>query len=362
MIEFRSVTKRFGGKTAVANLNLTIADGSTTMFVGPSGCGKTTTLKMINRLLDFDEGDLLVQGVSIKGLEPVKLRRTMGYAIQETGLFPHMDVFDNIAVVPRLLGWAPARIRDRVHELLDLVTLDQSFTHKYPLQLSGGEAQRVGLARALAADPPLMLMDEPFGAIDPINRSRLHDLFLSIQDKVKKTIVFVTHDINEAIKLGSHLAVMNHGALVQHGPTREVLAQPADDFVERLLGNDRNLKALILRRCADVVRPDVHLIVTSEVPRSEVESKLTITHLDVAVRCTAAGLLEGLYLPASSGKGVVYVENPTRIDERCDLQEALNLMVSSGELRLAVVDGRGRFRGLLSLETISSLAAGREAL
>src|SRR6056297_3759642 len=197
--------------------------GKITMLIGPSGCGKTTTLKMINRLIDSTEGDILIDDQSIYDLDAVALRRSIGYVIQETGLFPHMNVFDNIAVVPRLLRWNEEKIKNRVEELLDLVTLNSSYTMKYPLQLSGGESQRVGLARALAADPEILLMDEPFGAIDPINRAKLHESFISSQEKLGKTIVFVTHDINEAIKLGDKIAIIRDGKLVQHADSNEIL-------------------------------------------------------------------------------------------------------------------------------------------
>ncbi|MDD4765706.1 MAG: ABC transporter ATP-binding protein, partial [Atribacterota bacterium] len=226
-IELKNVTKRFGNDVAVDKLNLQMEKGTITMLIGPSGCGKTTTMKMINRLVQLDEGEIKLEGTSVYDIDPVQLRRTIGYVIQEIGLFPHFTVYDNIATVPRLLKWDESKIKKRVEELLDMVTLDSSYAYRYPLQLSGGERQRVGLARALGADPEVLLMDEPFGAIDPINRLKLHDSFLEIQDEIKKTIVFVTHDINEAIKLGDKVAIIRDGKLVQYANSTEILYNPA---------------------------------------------------------------------------------------------------------------------------------------
>ncbi len=223
MIELNNVTKKFGNMTAVNNFSLYVEKGSLTMFIGPSGCGKTTTLRMINRLTPFDEGNIIVNGTPINNIDPVELRRNIGYVIQEIGLFPHYTVFENIAIVPRLLKWEQKKIERRVEELLELVTLNQSFTQKYPLQLSGGEKQRVGLARALAAEPEILLMDEPFGAIDPINRLKLQDSFLEIQEEIKKTVVFVTHDINEAIKLGDKIAIIDKGNLILNMTSSELM-------------------------------------------------------------------------------------------------------------------------------------------
>ncbi|GAJ01008.1 unnamed protein product, partial [marine sediment metagenome] len=256
MIELTNVTKKFGNKTAVNNFSLHIEKGSLTMFIGPSGCGKTTTLRMINRLTPYDKGNIVIDGTSVNDIDPVELRRNIGYVIQEIGLFPHLTVFENVAIVPRLLKWEQKKIEQRVREILELVTLDQSFAQKYPLQLSGGEKQRVGLARALAAEPEILLMDEPFGAIDPINRLKLQDSFLEIQEEIKKTIVFVTHDINEAIKLGDKIAIINEGNLIQYDNVSKILSDPANEFVENLLGQDRNIKALSLEKAKDYVLKD----------------------------------------------------------------------------------------------------------
>ncbi|RJQ80992.1 ATP-binding cassette domain-containing protein [Pseudonocardiaceae bacterium YIM PH 21723] len=246
MIEFRSVTKRFaGGSVAVDNLNLTVEDGSFTVFVGPSGCGKTTSLRMINRMLDPSEGKILIDGKDVHEGDPARLRLGIGYVIQHAGLFPHRTVLDNIATVPRLAGWTKAKARSRAGELLELVGLDASMAKRYPAQLSGGQQQRVGVARALAADPPILLMDEPFSAVDPVVREGLQDELLRLQSELDKTIVFVTHDIDEAIKLGEKVAVFRvGGVLAQYAEPAELLARPADDFVAGFVGRDRGYRAL----------------------------------------------------------------------------------------------------------------------
>jgi ABC-type proline/glycine betaine transport system ATPase subunit len=224
------------------------------VLVGPSGCGKTTAMRMVNRMIDITGGDILLDGASVKDRRPAELRREIGYAIQQIGLFPHLTVGENIATVPRLLGWDKTRIRARIDELLELVSLDAHETRdRYPAQLSGGQRQRVGVARALAVDPPLMLMDEPFGAIDPINRERLQNEFLRLQREIRKTVVFVTHDIDEAIKMGDRIAVLQKGGkLAQYASPAELLMYPANPFVEDFVGADRALKRLALQRVRDV--------------------------------------------------------------------------------------------------------------
>ena len=250
------VTKRYGNsaRPAIDDLSLTIPAGEICVLIGPSGGGKTTAMKMINRLISITEGDITIDGTSVKALEKTELRRGIGYVIQQIGLFPHMTVEDNIATVPRLLGWDKQRTRTRGHELLELVGLDpDEHAKRYPAQLSGGQRQRVGLARAMAADPPLMLMDEPFGAIDPITRERLQNDFLRLHREIRKTVVFVTHDIDEAIKMGDRICILREGGvLAQYDTPEAILAAPADDFVARFVGEDRGLKRLALRRVDEV--------------------------------------------------------------------------------------------------------------
>jgi osmoprotectant transport system ATP-binding protein len=254
-LEFRDAVKRYPGadRNAVDHLSLTVPAGDICVLVGPSGCGKTTAMRMVNRMIDITEGDIVLGGESVRSRDPTLLRREIGYVIQQIGLFPHQTIGENIATVPRLLGWDKARVRARVDELLELVSLEGALRDRYPAQLSGGQRQRVGVARALAADPPLMLMDEPFGAIDPINRERLQNEFLRLQAEIRKTVVFVTHDIDEAIKMGDRVAIMREGGvLAQYGTPEEVLTKPADDFVARFVGADRGLKRLALSRLRDL--------------------------------------------------------------------------------------------------------------
>ncbi len=250
------VTKRYPGqsKPAVDRLTLEIPAGRVVMLVGPSGCGKTTTLKMINRLVEPDSGRILLGGEDVTGRNGDALRRRMGYVIQSGGLFPHMTVAANIAIVPKMLGWSRAAIARRVDELLELVSLDPAlYRTRYPRELSGGQQQRVGVARALAADPPVLLMDEPFGAVDPITRQRLQDELLRIQEEVQKTIVFVTHDFDEAMKLGDWIVIFSEGArIVQYDTPERILAQPANAFVADFIGSGAGLKQLALTRVRDV--------------------------------------------------------------------------------------------------------------
>ena len=255
-LEFREATKVYGrgSDPAVDKLSLTVDAGDICVLVGPSGCGKTTAMRMVNRMIDITDGDILLDGKSVRDRDPASLRREIGYAIQQIGLFPHKTVGDNVGTVPKLLGWDKGRIRKRSEELLDLVGLDpEQMRDRFPSQLSGGQRQRVGVARALAADPPLMLMDEPFGAIDPINRERLQDEFLRLQGELRKTIVFVTHDIDEAIKMGDKIAILREGGhLAQYASPEEILSKPADEFVARFVGADRGLKRLALTKLGDL--------------------------------------------------------------------------------------------------------------
>jgi osmoprotectant transport system ATP-binding protein len=256
MIDLDALTKSFPGapRPAVDRLTLTIPAGEVCVLIGPSGCGKTTTMRMINRMIEPDAGTITVEGRNILHVDPVELRRSIGYVIQQVGLFPHWSIADNIATVPRLLGWEPTRTGARVDELLSLVGMEPAqYRQRFPRELSGGQKQRVGVARALAADPPVMLMDEPFGALDPITRTRLQVEFLRILRGLKKTIVFVTHDIDEAIKMGDRIAIMKDGELVQYDTPEAILARPVDAFVDEFVGSDRALKRLALIPAADLM-------------------------------------------------------------------------------------------------------------
>jgi osmoprotectant transport system ATP-binding protein len=259
-VEFRSVSKQYERTTngrpvaAVRDLSLVVQPGEICVLVGPSGCGKTTSLKMVNRLIEPSSGTILIDGVDVRTVDPVALRRRIGYVIQHVGLFPHRTIAQNIATVPELVGWPKAKIRARVDELIALVGLDPAgYRDRYPAQLSGGERQRIGVARAMAIEPPLMLMDEPFGAVDPIVRERLQNEFLDLQRRLGLTVLFVTHDIDEAIKLGSRVAVFEPGGrIAQYSPPAELLMQPANDYVARFVGSDRALKRLAVMRLADL--------------------------------------------------------------------------------------------------------------
>lgn len=253
MIELSHVSKRFDEETAVDDISLRVPKGKFCALVGTSGCGKSTTLRMINRLIEHSEGEIILDGQAIEVYDPVKLRRRIGYVIQHTGLFPHWNVARNIGLVPRLLKWSATEVQARVEELMDLLGLPVGeFAHKYPHQLSGGQAQRVGVARALAADPDILLMDEPFGALDPITREKLQDELARLQARLHKTVVFVTHDMDEALKLADHLVVMREGRIVQQGSPMALLQQPADPFVESMLGGlERGLKQAALTRVKD---------------------------------------------------------------------------------------------------------------
>ncbi|MFO8043215.1 MAG: ABC transporter ATP-binding protein [Alkalispirochaeta sp.] len=245
MIGFHEVSKRYGDKVAVSGLDMTVENGSVCVLIGPSGCGKSTTLRMINRLLEPDEGMIEVDDQYLRDYDPAQLRLKIGYVIQSVGLLPHMRVWQNISLVPRLLGWDKPRRRERAEELLETVGLTPGeYRDKYPAQLSGGEAQRVGVARALAADPPYLLMDEPFGAVDPLTRATLQQSFRDIQSRLKKTVVLVTHDLDEAIYLADRIALMKDGVLQQFGSPAEVLTHPANDFVREFVGSDRMLRML----------------------------------------------------------------------------------------------------------------------
>lgn len=254
MISLEHVTKRYADAVAVDDLTLEIAEGELAILLGPSGCGKTTTLRAINRMHDIDAGTIVVDGVNVMERSPDELRRHMGYVIQSVGLFPHMTIARNIGIVPRLLGWDNARIERRVNELIELVGLDVAdHARKKPAQLSGGQQQRVGVARALAADPPVLLMDEPFGALDPISRQRLQVEFLRLQRELGKTVVFVTHDVEEAVALGDRIALMDRGRLVQFDPPERLWQHPATPFVTEFFGRELGLKIMSRHRVGDVV-------------------------------------------------------------------------------------------------------------
>ena len=359
-LEFREATKRYPGQSepAVNELSLTVPAGEICVLVGPSGCGKTTAMRMVNRMTDITAGDILLDGQSVRERRPAELRREIGYAIQQIGLFPHLSVGDNIGTVPRLLGWHRERIRARIDQLLELVSLDPADTRdRYPAQLSGGQRQRVGVARALAVDPPLMLMDEPFGAIDPINRERLQNEFLRLQREIRKTVVFVTHDIDEAIKMGDRIAVLQKGGvLAQYASPAELLMNPADAFVEDFVGADRALKRLALQRVHDVDLWKAPLVRAGE-SVAEARGKLADSEVPYPLLVDDEGRPKGwLSERALNGERVSedIRSRPTPVLELEDvLRDALSDLLAEEAQYGPVVDERGAVTGVLSIEILS---------
>ncbi|KMS72031.1 ABC transporter [Streptomyces regensis] len=363
-IQLEGVTKRYPGSAepAVKDFTMTIPAGKIVIFVGPSGCGKTTTMRMINRLIEPSSGRITIGGEDALKLDDVQLRRKIGYAIQQAGLFPHFTVAQNIGVVPGMLGWNKKRIADRVEELMDLVGLDPTqFRDRYPRQLSGGQQQRVGVARALAADPPVLLMDEPFGAVDPITRGNLQDELLRLQADLGKTIVFVTHDFDEAVKLGDRIAVLGDQSSIQQYDTPEaILANPANDMVAGFVGAGASLKQLTLLRVRDVDYPDIAL--TTQVGESPADLR---TRMAEAGK-TYALLVDGRRRPqrwihvrslptATSLAGLGRPVGDT-VSTQSTLQDALEAILAEGGH--AVVTGtRGQYVGMIDITTVTDVLA-----
>jgi osmoprotectant transport system ATP-binding protein len=345
---------------ALTNVNTDIKHGIITSLIGPSGCGKTTLMRLINRLIPLTGGSISVDGKDIMTLNPIELRRQIGYVIQQVGLFPHMTVRDNIATVPKLLSWTKAKIDERVDELLGLVNLDpKEFRDRYPRQLSGGQAQRIGVARAMAADPTTLLMDEPFGAIDPINREVLQDEFLRIQAKLKKTIIFVTHDINEAIKMGQRVVLLQDGRLVQAGLPDELLNRPANEFVKSFVGSDRVLKRLNLLKVRDAMMLNPVHCLEGDLSEKVLEQmiKNDLYFLIVADReRKLLGYVNQYDLRGHKGRVADVARKLTlTVSPERNLKEALSQMLSYDLGILVAVDEDGRIQGVLNSTTLSTL-------
>ncbi|WTO33691.1 betaine/proline/choline family ABC transporter ATP-binding protein [Streptomyces achromogenes] len=352
MIRFEQVTKRYpDGTTAVDDLSFAVAEGELVTLVGPSGCGKTTTMMMVNRLIEPTSGRILVDGRDIAGVDPVRLRRRIGYVIQQVGLFPHRTVLDNTATVPALLGWKRARARARAAELLDLVGLDPgTYGSRYPHQLSGGQRQRVGVARALAADPPVLLMDEPFGAVDPVVREQLQDEFLRMQAEVRKTVLLVTHDIEEAVRLGDRIAVYGQGRIEQFDTPGAVLGAPATPYVASFVGADRGLKRLSVTAIepADLEQPPV---ARPDEPAARARERLLGEGARWAVVLDADGELHGWAGVGELAAGGTVGDRAHRmtawVPVGAPLKQAFGVMLQHDAGWVAVLDG-ARFLGVLT--------------
>jgi osmoprotectant transport system ATP-binding protein len=364
MIKFKNVTKIYPGTTspAVDNLSFTVPKGEICTIVGPSGCGKTTTMKLVNRLIEPTDGDIFVldergETRNVLEMDVIMLRRSIGYIIQQIGLFPHRTILENIGTVPQLVGWDEARIRRRAEELLTMMNMPLEFLDRYPHELSGGQRQRIGVARGVATDPPVMLMDEPFGAIDPINRNILQNEFLRLQQEIKKTILFVTHDIDEAIKMGDKICILNVGGILeQYDSAANILSHPANEFVEDFIGADRSLKRLNLVRVDEVMdaRPPL-LQVTQNA--EEAVNFMNKENIKFAYVTDADRRLQG-YVRLRDMKGKTgwvdeFLEpSATSIQIGTNLRDALSAMLVVDYANVCVLDSQNRVRGLVNTEMI----------
>ncbi|CBH20168.1 putative transporter subunit: ATP-binding component of ABC superfamily transporter [Acetoanaerobium sticklandii] len=359
MIRFENVVKKYNelDKMAVDNLNLHIKKGEICMLLGPSGCGKTTTMKMINKLIKSTSGNIYIDDKNIDKVDPIKLRLSIGYVIQGTGLFPHMTIGENIAMVPKELGWDKARIDARIDELLELMELDPKvYKDKRPKDLSGGQRQRVGVARALAADPPVMLMDEPFGALDPITRGKLQDEFLRVQEKLGKTIVFVTHDIDEAIKMGDKIAIMKEGKLVQYASPAEILSQPADDFVAELIGGNGAIKMMNLIKCKDVLRKLPNIDIESEsilaLNLMKEQGVRNIIVKDKNHKILGYVRYKDAFKNQNASLADILNEIGETVSPGTTLKEALSLMFSMGRKAIFISKEKGSIDGIITMDDL----------
>jgi osmoprotectant transport system ATP-binding protein len=367
-VEFRAVTKRYPGaeRPAVDDLSLEVSPGEICVLVGPSGSGKTTAMRMVNRMVEITDGDILIGDRSVRDRPPAVLRREIGYVIQQIGLFPHRTIAENIGTVPRLMGWEDDRIKARSRELLALVQLDPDLADRYPVQLSGGQQQRVGVARALAANPGVMLMDEPFGAVDPINREKLQNEFLRLQAEIRKTILFVTHDIDEAIKMGDRIAILREGGrLAQYATPAELLMAPGDDFVEDFVGADRALKRLALMRVSDIDLWQAPLAFVGQ-HTGEVRAKLEGAEVPYALVVDSQRRPLG-WLSERDLRAELVPQKPDHapdpvLDRDDVLRDALSDLLQAETRYAPVVDRTGALAGVLSVEIISEFLTSDEAL
>ncbi|MFP4619313.1 MAG: ABC transporter ATP-binding protein [Spirochaetaceae bacterium] len=341
MIEFDKVGKRYGNLVAVDSLSFKVEEGQTTVLIGPSGCGKTTSLRMVNRMVEPSDGYVYVNGKPVKSFSAEQLRRGIGYVIQSIGLLPHMTVRDNITIVPKLLGWKREERYRRSEELLRLIGMDpEVYLYKHPAELSGGEAQRIGVARALAADPPILLMDEPFGAVDPLNRENLQNEFIALQKKLKKTVIFVTHDLDEAVKIADKIVLLREGRLVQEDSPERLLAAPKNNFVREFVGDDRALKRLACFRVEDHMRP-VRAATVEAVSRGPAANSEPPGRESTVKEEGAVG--------SASSVSSAYVGPHTSV------RDALSKILGRGLREIPVRDEDGRLLGNIFLEDIEKL-------
>lgn len=364
MIRLDKLTKVFetpgGDVTAADHISMEVPEGEICVLLGPSGCGKTTTMKMVNRLVEPTSGRIFINDTDVTENDPIELRRQIGYVIQQIGLFPNKTVEDNICAVPDLLGWNRRKSRERAAELLEMVSLDPSvFLKRFPKELSGGQQQRVGVIRALAADPPVMLMDEPFGAIDPINRAVIQDQFLSMQKDIKKTIMFVSHDIDEAVKMGDRVAIFDAGKLIQYDTPDDLLAHPKNSFIADFVGGDRTLKRLRLNTVEDAMMKDPPRVTEEDTLPKAVSLMEEYGHQAIVMvgpRGRARGVVRLSEARGKSGRvSEHYDKLPTSINVTEDLRNAVSAMFTADETWLACVDDDGLYRGYISHRGITRM-------
>jgi len=359
MIKLENLTKIYSSEgtetVAVNDISLQVPEGKVCILLGPSGCGKTTTLKMVNRLVPPTRGTVTINGQDTASYNTISLRRSIGYVIQQIGLFPNMTVQENISIVPKMLGWKEQTIKDRVGELLEMMSLDSSYLNRYPTELSGGQQQRIGVARALAADPPVLLMDEPFGAIDPINRQIIQDEFIKMQEKLGKTVLFVSHDIDEAIKLGDKIALFKDGEIEQYDSPNNILAQPASDFVRDFLGTDRTLKRLSLVTAAEVLDRRTPTL-TPELNLEQAHQRFERQRFQTPVVLDAQNKVQGfINLDRSPTSGPLSAIRPVAavVHPEENLRTVLSRMLNHESSWLPCIDEQGAFLGYIHLHALA---------
>ena len=361
-VKLQNISKKYDNRSVVEHINLEIQGGELLILIGPSGSGKTTTLRMINRLIEPDEGSIHINGQDIMELDPVSLRRNIGYVIQDIGLFPHMTIKENIGLVPKLEGWPEKKISEKVRQLLDFVSMPpEIFMNRYPRQLSGGQKQRVGLARALAMDPPLLLMDEPFGALDPLMRRQLQDEFLRIKQEIERTIVFVTHDINEAFILGDRIAIMAESRLVQVGTPEELILSPKNDLVADIVDSKRKFKHLDTLKVKDLMSPiEPNYLFNAELTTAQAVARMIKSGVELAIVCDGSvplGMLQMAdLLHANDETSLRHSAKPTAIFSSFDpVVSALKELQSRGGSMAIVSDGNDLSGVFLSNDVLLKL-------